>query len=131
MENALTLLGRIGQKIDKVAPDGVSTSGDLQNPIIKIINRVIAALGIVCVIVVIIGGINYMTSQGDPGKVKKARDTILYSVIGLIICALSFVIVNFVILNILKTNPSDFNGDKTACQEAGFNYKASTGECYE
>ena len=57
--------------------------------------------GIVAVIVIIIGGIGYMTSSGDAGKVKKAKDTILYGVIGLVIVALSFAIVNFVISNIL------------------------------
>ncbi|MBR3252694.1 hypothetical protein IKF84_01310 [Candidatus Saccharibacteria bacterium] len=67
----------------------------------SIINAVIGILGIVCVIVIIIGGINYMTSSGDAGKVKKAKDTILYGVIGLVVCVLAFAIVNFVISNIL------------------------------
>ena len=47
------------------------------------------------------GGVGYMTSSGDAGKVKKAKDTILYGVIGLVIVALSFAIVNFVISNII------------------------------
>ena len=38
-----------------------------------------------------------MTSAGDAGKIKKAKDTILYSVIGLIVVALAFAIVNFAI----------------------------------
>ena len=38
-----------------------------------------------------------MTSTGDAGKVKQAKDTILYAVIGLIICALAFAIVNWTI----------------------------------
>ena len=62
----------------------------------------LAVLGLVAVIVIIIGGINYMTSAGDAGKVKKAKDTILYGVIGLVICVLAFAIVNFVIANIIK-----------------------------
>lgn len=74
---------------------------NVENSIINIINAIIAVLGIVAVIVIIIGGINYMTSSGDAGKVKKAKDTILYGVIGLIICVLAFAIVNFVIGNLL------------------------------
>ena len=77
-------------------PDG-NTDTDLKGDITKIINIVIGVLGIVCVVVIIIGGINYMTSSGDAGKVKKGKDTILYGVIGLVICALAFAIVNFVI----------------------------------
>ena len=60
-------------------------------------------LGIVAVIMVIIGGFTYMTSQGDPGKTKKARDTILYGIIGLVIALLAFAIVNFVLANIFAT----------------------------
>lgn len=70
--------------------------------ITTILNAIIGVLGIVAVIVIIIGGISYMTSAGDAGKVKKAKDTILYGVIGLIICALAFAIVNFVIGNIIN-----------------------------
>ncbi|MBQ6487496.1 hypothetical protein IJI89_03695 [Candidatus Saccharibacteria bacterium] len=88
----------------RIIADGVEPlPGDdnLTERIIQIINVVVGVLGIIAVIVIIIGGVNYMTSTGDPGKVKKAKDTILYGVIGLVICALAFAIVNFVIINIL------------------------------
>ena len=71
---------------------------DLPTKVINIINVVVGVLGIVAVIVVVMGG---MTSAGNPEKVKKAKNTILYGVIGLIICALAFAIVNFVIKNII------------------------------
>lgn len=74
--------------------------GDLVVVISNILSAIIGVLGIVCVAFVILGGITYMTSSGDAGKVKKGRDTILYGVIGLIICVLAFAIVNFVIRNI-------------------------------
>ncbi|MBQ3348364.1 hypothetical protein IJJ36_04015 [Candidatus Saccharibacteria bacterium] len=77
------------------------TGDELQGNIINIINGVVGALAIVAVIVIIIGGVQYMTSSGDAGKVKKAKDTILYGVIGLVICVLAFAIVNFVIKNII------------------------------
>lgn len=75
--------------------------GDLASTIVAIINAVVGVLALVCVVVIIIGGVNYMTSSGDAGKVKKAKDTILYGVIGLIVCVLAFAIVNFVITNII------------------------------
>jgi hypothetical protein len=74
--------------------DGGNT---LTTDVAGIINGVIGALGIVAVIVIIMGGVSYMTSAGDSSKVKKAKDTILYGVIGLIIVMLSFAIVNWVI----------------------------------
>lgn len=74
-----------------------ATSYDVGDAIQWIINRIILVLGIVAVIAIIIGGVLYMTSAGDAGKIKKAKDTIMYACIGLIICALSAAIVNFVI----------------------------------
>jgi TRAP-type C4-dicarboxylate transport system permease small subunit len=82
-------------------PDQVGSDNDLENNVINILNGVIGVLSFVCVVVIIIGGVTYMTSSGDAGKVKKGKDTILYGVIGLVICVLAFAIVNFVISNIL------------------------------
>ena len=79
---------------------GIDGSDGLENDITKIINAIIAVLGILAVVVIILGGIQYMTSNGDAGKVKKAKDTILYGVIGLIIVILSAAIVNFVIFKV-------------------------------
>jgi TRAP-type C4-dicarboxylate transport system permease small subunit len=82
--------------------DPVQGGNTLTDDITNIINAVVGVLGIVCVIVMIIGGVQYMTSSGDAGKVKTAKNTILYGLIGLIICALAFALVNFVIMSILK-----------------------------
>ena len=79
-----------------------SEQDTLVNNITNILNAVIGILGLVCVVVMIIGGINYMTSAGDAGKVKKGKDTILYGLIGLVVCVLAFALVNWVIVGILK-----------------------------
>ena len=63
----------------------------------NIINVILTAAGIISVIVIIIGGISYTVSSGDQAKVKKAKDTILYAVIGLAVSIMSFAIVNFVL----------------------------------
>lgn len=85
-----------------IVPDevegGNTLSGDLQD----ILQRIIGALALVAVVVIIVGGINYMTSGGDSGKVKTARNTILYGAICLVICALAFAIVNFVVGSVLQ-----------------------------
>ena len=62
-----------------------------------IINVILAALGIAAVFMIILGGVWFLTSQGDPGKIKKAKDTILYGIIGLVVALLAFAIVNFVL----------------------------------
>ncbi|MBR3323439.1 hypothetical protein IKG16_00950 [Candidatus Saccharibacteria bacterium] len=73
----------------------------LTESVSMILSAIIGVLGFVCVVVMIIGGVNYMTSTGDAGKVKKAKDTILYGLIGLIVCVLAFALVQFVIGTIL------------------------------
>ncbi len=80
--------------------DGGGT--DLVNDVTSIISAVIGVLGLACVVVMIIGGVQYMTSSGDATKVKTAKNTILYGLIGLIIAVLAFAIVNFVITGILE-----------------------------
>lgn len=71
--------------------------GDLMEILSGIINVIIGVVGFVAVVVVILGGVQYTTSAGDAGKVKKAKDTIMYGVIGLVVAILAFAIVNFVL----------------------------------
>ena len=70
---------------------------DAQGVVSSILSTVFVWTSIIAVIVIIIGGIFYITSQGDPGKVSRAKNTILYAVIGLIVSLLAFAIVNFVL----------------------------------
>lgn len=60
-------------------------------------NTMLFAIGIVCVVMIIWGGLRYVVSGGDSKKVTDAKNTILYAIIGLIISLLSYAIVNFVI----------------------------------
>jgi len=76
---------------------GGGTEADLQGHVKNILSTVFIWMGIIAVIVIIIGGVKYMTSQGDPGKVKSAKDTILYAIIGLIVAILAYAIVNFIL----------------------------------
>ena len=78
-------------------PDGWCNNTDLTATVQGIINTVIFIVGMLAVVMIIIGGINYALSQGDPGKVKKAKDTILYGIIGLVVALLAFAIVQFVL----------------------------------
>ena len=70
---------------------------DAENMVGKILQTVFGIIGVIAVIVIIIGGIMYTTSQGDSTKLSTAKNTILYAAIGLIISLLSFAIVTFII----------------------------------
>ena len=100
MKNILTQFA-LDTKVDELQYDtGDTFSSSFQG----ILNAIIGVLALVAVVVMIVGGVSYMTSSGDAGKVKKAKDTILYGLIGLIICVLAFAIVNFVISQIIGSN---------------------------
>lgn len=62
----------------------------------NMINWVIGISGAVAIIFVFIGGIGYLTSSGDAPKLQKAKNTIVYALIGLAIVALAEVIVSVV-----------------------------------
>lgn len=80
----------------------VEQKGDLTTIVKTIINVIIGVVGFVAVIMMIVGGISFITSQGDAAKVTKARNTILYGIVGLVVAILAFAIVNFVLSSLFK-----------------------------
>ena len=73
-------------------------SGEGQvNGIIKtIVEVLLMAVGAISIIMIVIGGILFALSSGDAQKAAKARSTILYAVVGLIVSVFASAIVNFV-----------------------------------
>lgn len=100
----INLFGDVKADIQKglndVTPAGAKT--DFDGTLKNVLNWVFGIIGIVAVIMIILGGFVMMTSSGDPGKVKKGKDTILYGVIGLVIALLAFAIVNFALSAVFK-----------------------------
>lgn len=70
-----------------------SSVGGLIKTVISVLSYII---GVAAVIMVVIGGIKYMTSGGDSGAIGSAKKTITYALIGLVIAALAQVMVRFV-----------------------------------
>lgn len=85
-----------------VDKDGKAVKKGLMHYLNIVINVVLGMIGVVAVVMIIIGGINYTTSQGDAAKAGKAQKTIIFSVVGLVVALLAFAIVNFVLTNIFK-----------------------------
>lgn len=86
----------------QVGSDGdCANDGEAQDKVNSVISTVInifsLVVGVVSVIMIIIGGLRYITSGGDSGKVSGAKNTILYAIIGLVIVALAQFIVRFVL----------------------------------
>lgn len=77
---------------------------DLMSILNLIINVALGIIGFVAVVMIIMGGIQYTTSSGDAAKVTKAKNTILYGIVGLVIALLAFAIVNFVLNNVFNVS---------------------------
>ncbi len=68
------------------------------NDLIKLaINIFSIVVGVISVIMIIVGGLKYITSGGESGSVTGAKNTIMYAVIGLVVVAMAQFIVQFVL----------------------------------
>lgn len=67
-----------------------------------ILQLVFMFAGAICVLVITIAGLSYVLSTGDPQKAAKAKDSILYAVIGLSISILAYAIVTFVLKELFQ-----------------------------
>lgn len=62
-----------------------------------VLSIVFAVMGAIAVITLLLASLKYVTSRGEPAEVAKAKNAIIYSVIGLVIVASAFTIVSFVV----------------------------------
>lgn len=94
MMSLLKILSQVDITIDELEiPNPGTPSGSTVD---KVLFIAFLLAGAISVLVMIYAGIQFMLSQGDPGKTATARNTIIYAAIGLIITVLSFTIVKFV-----------------------------------
>ena len=78
------------------------TDTSVNNLIVNILNWLIGAAAVVCVVMLVVGGYSYMTAGGDENKVKTATKTLTNAMIGLAICFIAVMLVNFVLDTFLK-----------------------------
>ncbi len=71
--------------------------GSIRNLILNIVNFFLLFLGLIAVIMIIYGGITYVTAGGNQEHVEKAKKIIMYAIIGIVIVLISFALVRTVI----------------------------------
>ena len=79
-----------------LSPEGVATLNCLPIVFNNIVNWALILSGTVALFLIILSGTKYIRSGGDQEKIKGARETLTYAVIGLIIILLSFAIINLI-----------------------------------
>ena len=61
-----------------------------------IVNLLLMALGIISIIMIVVGGILFALANGDSSRVAKARNTVIYAVVGLVVALFAGALVNFI-----------------------------------
>ena len=81
------------------SPDslGIPTNNASTDALSSILNTVYFFVGAIAILMLVIAGINYVRAGGDSNNVVKAKNTILGTIIGIIIILSAFLITNFVI----------------------------------
>lgn len=68
-----------------------------QGTLTKVTKFITYIAGIASVIIIIVAGIMYVTSGGDPGKISNAKDAVIYALVGLAVVVTSQGIIYFVL----------------------------------
>jgi hypothetical protein len=73
---------------------GQPTVDTLIKSVLKILSWVV---GVISIIMIVIAGLFYVTSNGDSGKIGTAKNTLIYAIVGLVVVAFAQAIVQFVL----------------------------------
>jgi type IV secretion system pilin len=92
------LMAAVSDKIP-TGKDGVNVPvvTDPNAVVSGILTAVYAWAGIICVLIIIIAGYLYVTANANAQRIKRAKDAILYAIVGLVVIMMAFVITQFVI----------------------------------
>lgn len=88
--------GSFTTDLPQVSASGGSGSNDVQ----IILQLVFAAIGAMALIIIVVAAIQFITSGGEPQETAKARSTIIYAAVGLLLALSAEVIVTFVLNSI-------------------------------
>jgi hypothetical protein len=70
-----------------------------------VVNVLSIIIGVVSVIMIMVAGFRFVTSNGDSNSVASARSTVIYAIVGLVVTALAQIIVWFVLHKVTATKP--------------------------
>ena len=96
---------RQGESVSALSECNVEkTEGEksLMSNVSMLINVFASVMGFLAIGMIIYGGFMLLTAQGDPAKIKRGKDVVTYSIIGVILVMLAYAIVNFVMNSGIK-----------------------------
>ncbi len=78
-----------------VLPKGGNPS-DIPLVLLAVVDDLLRVAGLIAVVFVIYGAVNYATSQGNPDQVSKAQSTVINALIGLVLAMIAVATVTFI-----------------------------------
>lgn len=79
-------------------PDPLGGQGDdIPTLVGNVINYVLGIMGVLALVMFIYGGMTWMTSEGVPDKIRKGKDTLVWSILGLALIFFSYALLDFVL----------------------------------
>lgn len=83
-----------------IKSDAIPHAETSASTLANIINFIFGLSAAVAVLMIVVAGFFFVTARGNPEVVSKARMTILYACIGLVVVVFAAVIVNFIIFKV-------------------------------
>lgn len=75
---------------------GIAGSTSLTDLIVKVLNILLTLAGVVAIIMIVVGGLEYITSGGNEEQSEKGKKALVNAVIGLVVVLLSFAVVRVI-----------------------------------
>lgn len=89
--------GGTWDKSGKKCKDNAANGPSLSKTITNAINLLLFVIGITAVLVIIIQGLRFVNSNGDTQAVAKAKNGIIFALIGLVVAAMAYALINFIL----------------------------------
>lgn len=93
-----TLPNPIGVKIE----DGKEKPINLLDVMLRVMQIALAAVDIFALFMFILGGFELLISAGNPERIKKAKDTLVWATLGILVITLSYSILKFIFEEVKK-----------------------------
>ena len=68
----------------------------------NVITLLTTIAGLLVVVFLIWGGLQFVISDGDPKRIQNAKNTLLYAIVGLVLVIAAFAIESFITTNVSK-----------------------------
>ncbi len=98
---AIGIPSLVGAQSKEDIKQGVDITGTESTSVDSAVKATIDILsvvvGVIAVIMIIIGGLKYVTSNGDSNSISSAKNTIIYALIGIVVVAIAQSVVRFVL----------------------------------